>query len=408
MIRYACPRCRAVSESPDHRAGAKIPCPRCGQRLQVPAPPLNRTMPAPRLPTAQPRPFPQAIPLQPPNSLARQPAAPLTPPGDKAAATKALPRSLWWFLAGSGCMALCLCCGFAALLVLPLARPPVITSIDRDEDLAKTSAPGGPHGSAVITSIDRDEELAGAVGLVVCGAEVTCKDGGQFEAPLALGSCFTVSADGHLLTNRHVVEPIWEAMQEGDAVAARARRRGLLDFKPAVWVFFAKEQYRARIVDVSDDFDLAVLKVERHPVPFFGLSASDDFHRGRKGAACGFPAAANSLAGGPLMEEERFPRVLRPKPGQKIAAWFESRDFEYVRTDGTVSRVITEAKGRRWVQHTAPVNPGNSGGPLVAEDGMAFGINTGRAPEAEGIFYALTLPQMRREIEKYVPGTVWK
>jgi serine protease Do len=79
-----------------------------------------------------------------------------------------------------------------------------------------------------------------------------------------------------------------------------------------------------------------------------------------------------------------------------------------VRTDGAVSRVITEEKGRRWVQHTAAVNPGNSGGPLVAEDGTVLGINTLRAVGAEGIFFALTPPQMRREIEEHVPGTVWK
>jgi S1-C subfamily serine protease len=281
---------------------------------------------------------------------------------------------------------LCLSCGLAAVLgtAFLATRPSVITSVDRDED------------------------LAGAVGLVVCGAEVSGKDGTHFEAPLCLGSCFAVSAEGHLLTNRHVVEPVWMAMRDPNVLTARAGKLGL-NVKPAVWVFFGKEQCPAQIAHVSDDFDLAVLKVERHHTPFFRLSASDEFHRGKKGVACGFPAAATSLAGGPLSEQEGLPRVIQgPRSGQKIADWFKPRDFEYVRTDGAVSRVIAEEQGRRWVQHTAAVNPGNSGGPLVAEDGTVFGINTRRAVGAEGIFYAQALPQMRREIEGQVPGTAWR
>src|SRR5262249_17186136 len=118
---------------------------------------------------------------------------------------------------------------------------------------------------------------------------------------------------------------------------------------------------------------------------------------------------ATSLAGGPLSEKEGFPRVFQaPRPGQKIADWFKPRDFEYVRTDGSVSRVIAEEQGRRWVQHTAAVNPGNSGGPLVAGGGTVFGINPRGAGGAEGIFFAQALPQMRREIEEKVPGSAWR
>src|SRR5262245_56092996 len=38
MIRFVCPACESVLESPDHKAGKKITCPKrgCGQRLQIP------------------------------------------------------------------------------------------------------------------------------------------------------------------------------------------------------------------------------------------------------------------------------------------------------------------------------------------------------------------------------------
>jgi DNA-directed RNA polymerase subunit RPC12/RpoP len=94
MIRYLCPRCRSMLESPEHKAGAKVNCPQCRQRLQVPLPPLNKTILAPLvqprpvsghgpsvpgLPPApsttpasaiqaQPSPHPQATPLEPPST----------------------------------------------------------------------------------------------------------------------------------------------------------------------------------------------------------------------------------------------------------------------------------------------------------------------------------------------------
>ncbi|HJT78209.1 MAG TPA: hypothetical protein VJ739_13480 [Gemmataceae bacterium] len=84
MIRYACPRCKAVLESPDRKAGQKVHCPGCGQRLQIPLPPRNRTVLAPLVPApppeqagTQPVPaasYPRAVPVQPP------PAWPAPPP----------------------------------------------------------------------------------------------------------------------------------------------------------------------------------------------------------------------------------------------------------------------------------------------------------------------------------------
>src|SRR5207247_8575649 len=37
MIRFSCPRCKTILESPDDSAGTAMTCP-CGQRLEVPAP----------------------------------------------------------------------------------------------------------------------------------------------------------------------------------------------------------------------------------------------------------------------------------------------------------------------------------------------------------------------------------
>ena len=69
-----------------------------------------------------------------------------------------------------------------------------------------------------------------------------------------------------------------------------------------------------------------------------------------------------------------------------------------------------------YLVHTARIATGNSGGPLIARDGTVLGINTlGISVQMgkerviqEGQNYALTLPQLRKEIDQHVPGIVWR
>ena len=44
MIRYVCPACNSILESPDRKIGDKINCPKCSQRVQVPNPSKNKTV----------------------------------------------------------------------------------------------------------------------------------------------------------------------------------------------------------------------------------------------------------------------------------------------------------------------------------------------------------------------------
>src|SRR5712692_8586787 len=47
MLRFMCPRCKSILESPEQKAGDKVSCPKCQQRLQVPIPALSKTVLAP-------------------------------------------------------------------------------------------------------------------------------------------------------------------------------------------------------------------------------------------------------------------------------------------------------------------------------------------------------------------------
>ncbi|MEY4583314.1 MAG: hypothetical protein RL701_8017, partial [Pseudomonadota bacterium] len=70
--------------------------------------------------------------------------------------------------------------------------------------------------------------------------------------------------------------------------------------------------------------------------------------------------------------------------------------------DATVSTGVISALGRSLsgpngqliedvIQHTAPLNPGNSGGPLVGARGRVLGINSAVAGRSQGIGFAIPI-----------------
>ena len=138
------------------------------------------------------------------------------------------------------------------------------------------------------------------------------------------GSGFIIDPSGIAVTNNHVVT--------GAATLE-------------VFVGGSDESVNARVLGVSECFDLAVLQLEGDGYPFFEF---------RDGAV---------------------------DPGLKVfAAGFPLGDPEYTLLDGIVAKAKADGD-TNWasvdsvIEHTASIQPGNSGGPLIDESGQVVGIN---------------------------------
>jgi len=166
-------------------------------------------------------------------------------------------------------------------------------------------------------------------------------DGTLLPPKRSAGSGVILDADGHIITNNHVVADA----EVVDVTLADGR------------------DYRAKVIGTDPMTDLALIKINARRLHPARLGDSDRIKVGNLVFAIGSP----------------------------------------FRLGHSVSHGIVSALGRgesmdvgidykNWIQTDAPINPGNSGGPLINARGEVIGINTAIATESgidQGVGFAI-------------------
>lgn len=152
------------------------------------------------------------------------------------------------------------------------------------------------------------------------------------------GSGVLFTPDGYVLTNAHVVHK------------AHRVRVSLPDGRTL----------KANVVGEDPATDIAVVRVEASTLPFVEIGQSEKLRVGQLAIAIGNPFGFSSTVSTGVVSA--VGRSLRARDGRPI---------------------------ENIIQHTAPLNPGNSGGPLVDSHGRLMGINTAMIGMAQGIGFAV-------------------
>ncbi len=147
----------------------------------------------------------------------------------------------------------------------------------------------------------------------------------QFQAPVpmhGLGSGFIISSDGYIVTNNHVVD-------HADKIVVKLND---------------KREFRAKVIGRDALTDVALIKIDANDLPVAKIGNSDGLRVGQWVVAIGAPFG-----------------------------------FDRTATQGIVSALHRSLPNETYVpfvQTDVPVNPGNSGGPLLDLSGNVVGINS--------------------------------
>ena len=188
---------------------------------------------------------------------------------------------------------------------------------------------------------------------------------GQSSGPVqGLGSGFVVSADGHILTNAHVVENNGQRATTVSVVFKTA------DGKDSTKV-------PATIVGVDETSDVALLKID--------------------------PAKAPALLPLTLGDSDAV------QVGEPVVAIGNPLGYDFTVTSGIVSatdRNLQSPNGSvipNGIQTDAAINEGNSGGPLINAAGEVIGINEQIASQSggnQGLGFAVPINTAKSVVEQ--------
>jgi S1-C subfamily serine protease len=187
------------------------------------------------------------------------------------------------------------------------------------------------YSRAVIAVVD-------AVGPAVVRVGARKAAYGDIPGQEGAGSGVLIAPDGYILTNEHVV-------QGAASLSVTLHDGTALD---------------AELVGTDPATDLAVIRANGSGLPYATLGDSGKIKAGQLVIAIGNPLGFSSTVSTGVVSA--LGRALRSRDGRLI---------------------------ENIIQHTAPLNPGNSGGPLVNSQGRVIGLNTAIIAMAQGIGFSI-------------------
>ena len=152
---------------------------------------------------------------------------------------------------------------------------------------------------------------------------------------ISQGSGFLISNEGYIVTNYHVLEG--------------ARYAKILRYESNEWVL-------AQPIGYDPILDIAIIKISGNNFDYLEFDDSDNIKVGEKTIALGNPLG-----------------------------------LSFSVTEGIVSALNRAGPNdlKAYIQIDTPLNPGNSGGPLVNKQGKVIGINNFKLQDSENLGFAL-------------------
>lgn len=304
--------------------------------------------------------------------------------------------------------------------------PSAIVSSPRQQQAQRNGSQAMPQQQRLPSQPRGGEGLAGQLAKafpVSNGVELARNATVSIRTPWGSGSGFFVTANGYIVTNRHVVEfdaaKLKTMKQNADRFAADLERfqrnmevlrhqlvrindaevrrqveeelqrrqeayeKGIAQLKEIrgqlerIARSSGSSEIKVTLIDgsefsvqslkMSDHDDLALLSVDCYNAPFL-RPESDLHHFGQ---------------------------------GQRVYAIGNPKGLQHTVTSGIVSG-YRDFNGRKFIQTDAPINPGNSGGPLIDEQGGLLGINTMILLNTQGIGFAVPAQEIQTEFGQYM------
>jgi len=212
------------------------------------------------------------------------------------------------------------------------------TPVKKMDSAASVSA-GGRHTVAIKTDGSLWAWGSNDVGQLGDGTTIDRNIPKIMEPVYSSGTGFFISGDGIIVTCAHVVE-------NGTKIAVKTNNI----------------EYAARILAKSQDTDLAILKINYRNPYHFKIANFDTANLGDKVSLLGFPLSA--LLGADI----RF-------------------------TDGILSAKSGIKSDQSYFQISAPVQPGNSGGPIFNHKFEVIGVAAARLDDIATLFVSGSIPQ---------------